>query len=235
MVIFKTLSTGSSGNCYILDDGAQALVLEAGINANKIIKALSFNLEKTIGVLVTHEHMDHASGLKQLLNLGLTTYASEGTYKALKIKHHRAKKLTALYPQQLGNFHIQPFNVYHDAAEPLGFAITHKEAGRILFITDTGMVPYKLGGVDTIIIEANYREEYLEGMEDQRRAERVAKTHLSIEDVKNYIEAEEKGDLKQVILIHGSINNSDIDFKDEIEKIAGVPTYIANAGQVYEL
>ena len=235
MVTLKTLATGSAGNCYILDDGNQALVLEAGINAKEIIKALSFNLERTAGVLITHEHGDHGRGAKGLLDLGLTLYASEGTYRGLGIKHYRARKLQDRQQRIIGNYTITPFNVLHDAQEPLGFVIEHERAGRILFITDSGEIPHTVQGLRTAIIEANYRDEYLAEMEDRRRATRVAKTHLSIEDVKDYIEAEEKGDLKQVILIHGSVNNGDIEFKDEIEKIAGVPTYIANAGQIYEL
>lgn len=235
MVTLKTLATGSAGNCYILDDGKQALVLEAGINAKEIIKALSFNLERTAGVLITHEHGDHGRGAKGLLDLGLTLFASEGTYRGLGIKHYRATKLQDRQQRTIGNYTITPFNVLHDAQEPLGFVIEHERAGRILFITDSGEIPHTVHGLRTAIIEANYRDEYLAEMEDRRRATRVAQTHLSIEDVKDYLQAEDRKSLQQVILIHGSLNNSDEDFKDEIEKITGIPTYIAAAREVYQL
>jgi len=57
----KVVGTGSSGNCYLLTVNDQTLVIEAGINFTKVKKALSFDLSGVVGVLVSHEHGDHAA------------------------------------------------------------------------------------------------------------------------------------------------------------------------------
>lgn len=54
----KVLGSGSSGNSYIMtDDNDQHLIVECGIHASEIKKAIDFNLEKVAGVIVTHGHL----------------------------------------------------------------------------------------------------------------------------------------------------------------------------------
>ena len=54
------LGSSSSGNCYVLDAGNEALILEAGIRLNEVKKVLGFNIRKVVGCLITHQHGDHA-------------------------------------------------------------------------------------------------------------------------------------------------------------------------------
>ena len=42
----KVLGSSSSGNCYILDNGSEALIIEAGIRFMEVKKALDFNISK---------------------------------------------------------------------------------------------------------------------------------------------------------------------------------------------
>lgn len=53
----EILGSSSAGNCYILRVGDKVLLLEAGINFNKIQERLNFRLKEVIGCLVTHEHL----------------------------------------------------------------------------------------------------------------------------------------------------------------------------------
>ena len=55
------LGSSSSGNCYILDNGKEALIIEAGIRFQEVKKALDFNLRKVVGCVVTHAHNDHVN------------------------------------------------------------------------------------------------------------------------------------------------------------------------------
>ena len=48
--------TGSSGNTYLLTDGAETLVLDAGVPFREVKIALGFNISQISGVVVTHEH-----------------------------------------------------------------------------------------------------------------------------------------------------------------------------------
>ena len=53
------LGSSSKGNCYLLEYKNQVLILDAGVSFKEVQKALNFNIEKVVGVLITHEHMDH--------------------------------------------------------------------------------------------------------------------------------------------------------------------------------
>ena len=53
----KTLSSGSQGNCYLIDDGKTQLLLEVGIAWKKIKEALHFKTSEICGALLTHEHL----------------------------------------------------------------------------------------------------------------------------------------------------------------------------------
>lgn len=57
---------------------------------------------------------------------------------------------------KIGEFTVMPFPTIHDAAEPVGFLIHHKNCGLVLFLTDTAYSEYRFEGLNNIIIEANY-------------------------------------------------------------------------------
>jgi phosphoribosyl 1,2-cyclic phosphodiesterase len=67
---FCSLSSGSSGNCYYLGNGSHGILIDAGISATSIRRFLSnieIPMESIMGVLITHNHIDHIRGLEVLL------------------------------------------------------------------------------------------------------------------------------------------------------------------------
>ena len=54
----KVLGSSSSGNCYILESDAEALIIEAGVHFMEVKKALDFNVRKIKAVITTHIHSD---------------------------------------------------------------------------------------------------------------------------------------------------------------------------------
>ena len=58
-MILQVLGSSSKGNCYLLEYKNKVLILDAGVSFKEVQKALNFNIENVIGVLITHEHMDH--------------------------------------------------------------------------------------------------------------------------------------------------------------------------------
>ena len=56
----KVLSSNSSGNAYILEDKDEILLIECGVSFKKIKEGINFDLNKVVGVLISHEHKDHS-------------------------------------------------------------------------------------------------------------------------------------------------------------------------------
>jgi phosphoribosyl 1,2-cyclic phosphodiesterase len=50
------LGSSSSGNCYLLECDNEVLILELGVSWKEVLKGLNYNLEKVVGVLVSHSH-----------------------------------------------------------------------------------------------------------------------------------------------------------------------------------
>ena len=48
------LSSGSSGNCYVIQNETEALIIEAGVPFKEVKKALDFNVMKIKGVIASH-------------------------------------------------------------------------------------------------------------------------------------------------------------------------------------
>ena len=69
MLSFVTLASGSSGNAALVSCGQTHILLDAGISARRIttaLRGLGVDPASLSGVLITHEHTDHISGLATL-------------------------------------------------------------------------------------------------------------------------------------------------------------------------
>lgn len=53
----KIINSGSIGNCYILENQNEALIIEAGVKFLEIKKALNYDIGKIQGCLISHEHL----------------------------------------------------------------------------------------------------------------------------------------------------------------------------------
>ncbi|MDP4143220.1 MAG: MBL fold metallo-hydrolase [Bacillota bacterium] len=243
----KVLSSSSLGNCYLLEGEKETLILECGINYKSILKGLNFNLSNVVGCLVTHEHKDHSKSLRELLRYGIDIYTSLGTARAIVKEcnaletYHRLNFIKSEEQITLGGFTILPFETQHDAVEPLGFLVQHEEIGKLLFITDSYYCQYKFKGLNHILIECNYSTEILqdnisEGKIPLSLRNRLLKSHFSLANVKEFLSANDLSQLREIVLIHLSDGNSNSEeFKTEIEKLTGKPTYVADKGLEIEL
>nr|DAU41133.1 MAG TPA: YycJ-like MBL-fold protein [Caudoviricetes sp.] len=231
MLTIKAIASGSSGNAYLLDDGAEhQLLLECGIPFAKLIKALRFDISKLSGCLVTHEHKDHSHAIADVLRYGIDVYCSGGTAEACKVVgHHNLHVVTVKKPVVLPGFSVLPLRAEHDAAEPLLYLI-RGSGFLLLFATDTYYIRYKMPeDLTHIMIECNYSMERLNeningGEIDSARKQRILHSHMNLNTLREFIKANEFKRLEQIYLIHLSRENSDADaFVREIEMVTGVP------------
>lgn len=221
---FKTIASGSKGNCYLLETDTGSLLIEAGIPIKQIKRALNFRFSDIKGCLITHEHGDHAKAIKDIAKLGIDVYASKGTLQALNCVSHRFIPLTPKKTKMIGNFEVLAFNTEHDAAEPLGFLIKYQN-NKLLFATDTFYLRYKFLGLTHIAIECNYVRSVMEDMLDQglvdiNRVARTMKSHMSLEHLIDFLKANDLNNVQELYLLHLSDDNSNIDIiKNEIRKV----------------
>lgn len=84
-----TLSSGSQGNCLLLSDGGTHILVDAGISTRRIkagLARLDLSMDDLDGILITHEHTDHISGLATLIkHHTVPLYASPGTAGSWRI------------------------------------------------------------------------------------------------------------------------------------------------------
>lgn len=211
----QTLASGSSGNCYKIDDGKSAILLECGIPFSKIKQKLNFNMNID-GCLITHEHKDHAHAAKDLMKAGIDCWMTEGTAEALKLDGHRLHRIGQIQRFTVGSFEVLSFATVHDAEEPCGFMLFSRETGELLlFVTDTMYVHYQLTAqFDYILIECNYVEEILEknasdGVIAQSLKSRIRQSHFGLAAVIRFLKSLDLSRCKRIYLTHLSNANSD--------------------------
>ena len=239
----QVLGSSSSGNCYLIEvNNKEKLILDAGVNFKIVQQKLNFNFDSIEGVLITHEHMDHLKYATNFASNGINVYASEGTFKKQNLTGHRFKVIKALQQFEIGNFIILPFDTQHDAAEPLGFLIQHKNTGeKLLYATDTYYIKYKFNKLNYLLIECNYikdiaKENEESGEINKTRYTRLLESHFSLENVIKFLKTNDLSHTKNIILCHLSDTNSNQEImKKRVYEETKVQTTIAEPGLDLEL
>lgn len=231
------IGSSSNGNCYVLQNEHEALILECGVSIKEVKKAVDFNVNKIVGAIVSHEHGDHASHINDFLNSRIQVYLSAGTNRKVQKKGTFLPLLCESGCKfKLGNFTILPFDVKHDAEEPLGFLIQHSESGNILFVTDSYYIPYTFDNLNNILIECNYRMDILQsnielGKIPLKLRDRTLESHMSFETCKEALQANDLRAVNNIVLIHLSDGNSNSEqFKTDIHKATGKTVFVADKG-----
>ena len=233
----KVLSTGSRGNCYLLQDEGRTLILDAGLPVRRIMDAID-DPGSIVGCLVTHEHMDHAKGMRDLAKRGVPVLASVGTWQAINGGPiWSTVRVTPGNRYGIGGFTVKPFRTEHDAAEPLGFLIRNDLTREmILYATDTYYLRNTFPGVHYWIVECNYCDDLLNGMMLDGRLSlelrnRLKKSHLSLDRLKQALALNDLSATRKIILCHLSDLRSDEErMVREIGEHTGIETIAADAG-----
>lgn len=220
-----TIASGSSGNAGYLGSESTHLLIDAGISRRRIVQGLEvagLKPGELSGVLLTHEHADHVTGLKILLKKDIIPlYATAGTLAAI-----RKKGMLDEFPEEqihvirggesfsLGDLTVLPLSIDHDAAEPVGYRVT-KGSKSAAFLTDlghaTGALEDALQGLDALLLESNHDVRMLEaGPYPYPLKRRILGDcgHLSNESAGRMLASLCHTGLKQVLLGHLSKENN---------------------------
>ena len=235
MIDIKVLASSSKGNCHRISDGVTPILLEAGIPIKKIKQGLNYRLSAVKGVLVSHSHGDHSKAIEDVVKTGINCYMSKGTMGALNIPNlYNIHVISSQKEFELGTWIIKPFDIKHDAPEPLGFILYSKHIKeKLLYLTDTYYTKYTYPKMNYMLIECNHSYKILDenvaaGRLHTSRKIRLMQSHMALENVKDMLRANDLSKVKEIYLIHLSAANSDAEqFKREIQELTGKPTYIA--------
>ena len=165
------VASSSKGNAYVVEEDGAAVLIDCGVSCRCVCKALeALGIPKdeipsrVQGVLVTHNHSDHVSGLGALLNrYRLPVYANEMTAEAAIAQEKLDEGAFCCFENgqefEIGPFAVHPFSVPHDAADPVGYLI--RSGGTVYFHgTDIGTpldsVGLKLAEADVATLESNH-------------------------------------------------------------------------------
>lgn len=228
----KVLGSSSKGNCYVVSDGKTRLLLDCGLPVRAIMTGIDFKPQTVAGCLITHSHNDHVKSANKLSQLyGMRVYASQGCIDEAQLNCVRTVK--AMNELSIGSFKVLPFDIQHDAPEPLGYLLKSTETGeKLLYFTDTYYLKYRFKGVTHILCEANYDLDILNskvsgGDVPKCLAERIISSHMSIEHLEQFLRSCDLSKLRAVYLCHLSDSNSNAaEFRERIQRLTGAEVIV---------
>ena len=228
-------ATGSAANTYVLsaEDGS-SLILDAGAPLKTVLPHIP-DLRKVRGCLVTHEHADHARHMEDYRLRGIRPIASLGTLQALGSD---AEPVSAMQRLTLGDFAVLPFDVQHDAAQPLGFLVQYIPTRETLvYATDTYYLKFTFPGVHYWLMECNYCEDLIKQDEmHEYHIRRLNESHMNLRRLKDALRANDLTEAVKIVLVHLSDRRSDeARMVRDITELTGVDTVAADAGMTIDL
>lgn len=216
---FCALASGSSGNCFYVAEGNDAILIDAGISCKQIVERLeriACSPATLKAIFITHEHSDHIRGVDVLARkLKIPIFATTGTLNRLRLcsQDDLLRPLTTTQIISLGSLAIHAFPKSHGAAEPVSYTI--KGTKTISVITDAGYacteVQKHVSSCDLLCIEANHDEDMLAHGPYSPLLKRLIssdKGHLSNRQTGFCIREHGSTKLKQIILSHLSQTNN---------------------------
>jgi phosphoribosyl 1,2-cyclic phosphodiesterase len=186
-VTFTILGSGSSGNCAYVETAEARLLIDAGFSPRQLrlrLASIGRTPENLTGILLTHEHSDHISGLPGLADkLQIPVYCNRGTQDgtiwAFKTRWASKKEpsLAGLEGTselkrkmdwrlfntgasfEIGDIQVETFSIPHDAQDPVGFLV-RTPGVNFGFVTDLGhmtkLVIERTRAANVLVLESNH-------------------------------------------------------------------------------
>ena len=220
---FASIGSGSKGNCLVAEVGTTRVLLDCGLTPRETEKRLArigLAPADISGILITHEHDDHAGQVYPFAALHrVPVWLTHGTQVALsesgKVPGNvETRTIHGREAFAIGEVQVQPYTVPHDAREPVQFVLSDG-ASRLGVLTDIGAstahVEATLSGCEALVLECNHDLDMLWGGDYPKwLKERIAGPfgHLSNASSEKLLAALERSRLKHVIAAHLSHQNN---------------------------
>lgn len=220
-----SIASGSSGNCIYVGDDTTHILIDAGISGKRIeagLNSIGVSGKDLDAVFVTHEHIDHISGLGVLSRkFDVPIYSTRGTIAGIattkSVGDIDNQLFQPIYKNEnisIGTLLIQALPVSHDAAEPVCYKVSN-ETSNVAVATDMGCYNEEtvefLTGMDAILLEANHDVNMVQvGPYPYYLKQRILgkRGHLSNESAGRLLSLLAHDNLKHVLLGHLSKENN---------------------------
>jgi phosphoribosyl 1,2-cyclic phosphodiesterase len=219
----SVLASGSRGNATYVATERVRILIDCGLGRRRLeqqLRSIGEDPDRIDAVLVTHEHTDHAGGLRHLLkDYSLEAYMSCGTMDAGRVDalEMNGSAVVPVVPGRtfpIGDVEVDVFSVPHDAEEPVAFAIRYRGI-KITQLTDLGWIPDDVAaairGSYVLILESNHDLDMLRmGPYPWALKERLLgrNGHLSNWAVSRFLEGAYDGRARHLTLAHLSPKNN---------------------------
>lgn len=219
---FSSIGSGSAGNGLVVEQGSTKLLLDCGFglrDTEQRLARINITPDQLTGILITHEHEDHAGGVFKLARkYRIPVWLTHGTFKMIE-KNLPAEPLDLLIIDSHSKFNINeiemtPFPVPHDAREPVQYTFSNGNK-KLGVLTDTGCTtPYiqeMLSGCDGLVLECNHDIDMLmNGIYPMSLKQRVSGRlgHLDNTSAANILSQLDNRHLKHIIAAHLSEKNN---------------------------
>lgn len=258
-----SIASGSSGNCIFAGSDTTSLMIDTGISGKRIEEGLNFighTTKEIDGILVTHEHSDHISGLGVISRkYEIPIYTTKGTREAILNTKNVGKIPEDLFVEiepdvdfTIGDITVSPVAISHDAAQPAAFILS--QPGKSMAVmTDLGKydsyIVEKLQHLDVLLLEANHDVHMLQvGNYPYYLKQRILgeRGHLSNELSGQLLSEVLHDNFKTVILGHLSKENNyeklayetvrlEVDMADNPYKASDFPIQVAKRDCVSQI
>jgi len=168
---FASLGSGSEGNALMISVNQTQVLMDCGFGLKDTIlrlERLGISPAQLSGIIVTHEHGDHISGVARLASkFGLPVWLTHGTLNSQPKAFSKIADICEIAPQQvfsIGDIEITPYPVPHDAAEPVQYVFSDG-MWKLGVLTDAGCgtphIEEMLSGCHALVLECNHDNDML--------------------------------------------------------------------------
>jgi len=220
---FASLGSGSAGNALVVEVKHTRLMLDCGFSVKETIARLtrlSLTPEDLTGIVITHEHDDHAGGaFKFAAKHKIPVWLTYGTLKMVSryMPNQHNLQLNIIDSHRafdIADIQVQPYPVPHDAREPIQCVFSDGNH-KLGVLTDVGRttphIEEKLSACNALVLECNHDSSMLQsGPYSWTLKKRVGGDlgHLENSDSANLLSKLDNSQLQHIVAAHLSAKNN---------------------------
>ncbi|MDP3678074.1 MAG: MBL fold metallo-hydrolase [Methylotenera sp.] len=234
---FASLGSGSAGNALVVEVKQTRLMLDCGFSVKETTSRLArLNLTPNdiTGIVITHEHDDHAGGaFKLAAKHRIPVWLTYGTLKMVTryMPNQHDLQLNIMDSHTavaIADIEVQPYPVPHDAREPIQCVFVDGNL-KLGVLTDVGRgtphIEDQLNGCNALMLECNHDASMLQnGPYGWSLKKRVGGDlgHLENLDAANLLSKLDNSKLQHIVAAHLSAkNNTSLLAKSALAKVLG--------------